>query len=853
MRRLIGVAAIGLVICAGAGAGEAILNNDSYLRGYLVFRTPVYATKDGQIKVCTVPDAKTPTPLPDYQSPPPPADWTKPEFDDSAWDRAKAPLEIAPGSASHTNAARFTAAPNSMICLRGKFLVENPQDLKLSVEYIGGVAVFVNGQEVTRASLPSGELKPDTLAEKYPDDLHIMAGGGYLQDIKKDPAGFERRYRKISDVAVPAKLLRKGANVLALLIYRAPVNETAVEAKREKVGGMYQVPGIWAHAGLKSFSLIGGGATPNVARPRGIQVWNVPAFGTVSASDYADPGEVGPIQFSAAKNSVFSGRLVVSSDAPIKGLKATVGDLKDAKGGGTLPASIVRVRYAEPATPDKTWAPAGRFDGLVDAIPAEVPVTTPKGAPGGAVASLWFTARVPKDAKPGKYEGTVTVSADGLPAKAVPFKLSVSDWTMPDPKDFRQHHLIFLSQEAVAKHYGVELWSEKHMALMGKSMELLAEINSREVPMNLGINFYGGNKGGADSGNAESMVRWVKQADGSFKYDFTVFDKYCDLVAKHCGKPFPMRLNCWGTQDKDGKNACVTDVTVVENGKLGTMEQPPFGTEESYKFWKPVVDEALKKVKERGWLDVTAFGHSSYCWPATAPVVTIAKKLWPEGVWAYTAHNGTLGGAFNGTDKSVTMPVKFSVCVWTEGQLTPRGYSALLKPRPSIWVNTARGRHWDNSPVMIIRNLPEEMIMRGMDGVGDFGSDLFPIKKDKGNGYYCLGNGRGTGGPNDAERCILAPGPDGAVATERFENFREGTQIGEGILFLEKAIQEKKISGELEIKVNKYLTERGEVFTKFWYDRGRDYIHRWTPAGLAEREMRLFDICAEVAAAGGGK
>ena len=838
---------------APAASGTVILGNESYLRGYLTFKTPVYATKEGKIEVCLVPDAKTPTPLPDYQSPPPPADWTKPEFDDSAWDRQHVPVEIAPGSASHTNAARFTSAPNSLICLRGKFLVEDParaQDLKLSMEFIGGVAVFVNGQEVTRANLPAGELKPDTLAEKYPDDLHIMAGGGYLQDPKKDPAGFERRYRQITGVAVPGKLLRKGANVLAIEIHRSPVNETAVEAKREKVGGMYQVPGIWAHAGLKSFSLTsaGGGATPNVARPRGVQVWNVPAFGTVTASDYADPGEVGPIPVSAARNSVFSGRLVVSSDAAIRGLKATVSELKAASGGATLPASAVRVRYAEPATPDKSWAPAGRFDGLVDAIPAEIAVAQ-KGPNAGAVASLWFTVRVPKDAKPGKYEGTITVEAAGLAAKSVPFRVAVSDWTLPDPKDFRQHHFIFLSQEAVAKHYGAELWSDKHMALMGKSMELLAEVNSREVPMNLGINFYGGNKGGADSGNAESMVRWVKGADGSFKYDFTVFDKYCDLVAKHCGKPFPIRLNCWGTSSKEGKNECVTDVTVVENGKLGTMEQPPFGTEESYKFWKPVIDEALKKMKDRGWLDVTSFGHSSYCWEAKPAVVSIAKKLWPEGQWAYTAHNGTLGGSWKGAEAGVTMPVKFAVCVWTEGRLTPRGYSALLKPRPSIWVNTARGRHWDNSPVMIIRNLPEEMIMRGMDGVGDFGSDLFPIKKEKGNGFYCLGNGRGTGGPNDAERCILAPGPDGAVATERFENFREGTQIGEGILFLEKAVQEKKVSGALEAKVNKYLEERGEVFTKFWYDRGRDYIHRWTPAGLADREMRLFDLCAEVAAA----
>ncbi|HOX08981.1 MAG TPA: hypothetical protein PK280_21475, partial [Planctomycetota bacterium] len=422
-----------------------------------------------------------------------------------------------------------------------------------------------------------------------------------------------------------------------------------------------------------------------------------------------------------------------------------------------------------------------------------------------------------------------------------------------DPKDFRQHHFIFLSQEAVAKHYGVEFWSDKHMALMGKSMDLLAEVNSREVPMNLGINFYGGNKGGADSGNSESMVRWVKGADGKFTHDFKIFDKYCDLVAKHYGKPFPIRLNCWGEAGKEGKNGCVTDVTVVEpDGKLGTMEQPLVGTEESYNFWKPVVDESLKRMKDRGWLDVTAFGHSSYCYPAKTEVVTIARKLWPEGVWSYTAHNGVLGGAWGTSEKGVSMPVKYSVCVWTEGALRPRGAADLVKPRPSIWVDTIRTRHRDWSPLIVIRQLPEEAAQRGMDGVGDFGSDLFPIKKEGGRGFYCLGNGRGTGGPNDAQRAILAPGPDGAVATERFENFREGTEIAEAILYLERMLAEKKISGDLEVKVNKYLTERGEVFIKYWYSKRAsvwDAGMRTTVPGQVERDAQLLALCAEVAAA----
>ena len=866
---------------SGAG-GVVVLSQDSYVRAFLAFRTPVQISKDGQVTASLEPDVpkgKAPAPIADFQSPLPPADWMKLEFDDADWNRQRSPVEMPPAWMGR-NTSLHSATCSSIIYLRWKFAVDDPaqaKDLKLSVEYVGGLAAYVNGQELTRAHLAAGELRPDTLAEKYPDDLYCLEGGKMLQQpwpgeaVKKELiAAFERRYRKLDGVAVPAKLLRTGGNVLALAIHRAPTNEGAVGAQRTKEGAMYTSPGIWAYAALRSLSLAsasGAGVVQNTARPKGVQVWNVAPFETLTAFDYGEPGEaLRPIAIHSARNSVFSGRLAVGSSAAIKGLKVTVGGLKLAGGDGQLPASTVRVRYAEPAVPEKCWTPPHRFNGLLDAIPAEIPVIKappererhlgqPIARPGvarGAVASLWLTARVPREAEAGRYEGVVTVEAEGLKPTAVPLKLAVCDWALPDPKDFRQHHLIFVAQEAVAKHYGVEMWSDKHFELMAKSLALLAEVNSREIPMNLAVNFYGGNKGAVDTSNEQSMVRWIKKADGSFGYDFTVFDKYCDLVARTIGKPFPLRLNCWGEVNKEGKNGSAAQVTCLDpaTGKLEPMEQPLFGSEESYAFWKPVIDEALKKLTARGWLDVTALGHNSYCYSPQPQVVAIAKRLWPDGVWAYTAHNGTLTGRFTTKDKSVSMPVKYSVCIWTEGKLTPRGSGALLKPRPSIWCNTARTRHRDHSPLIVIRNLPEEMLLRGHDGVGDFGSDLFPLKKPVGTGYYCMGNGRGTGGPNDAERCILAPGPDGAVSTERFESLREGTELAEGILYLDRALQEKRISGELEQKVSRCLDERSEAFIA-WYQRNPALISR-APADLAECDARLLALCAEVAAAAKG-
>jgi len=624
-----------------ASAGATVLSNDSYLRSYLVFRTPVCIARDGKLSVPLEPVGKDPKPLETYQSPPPPDGWMKPEFDDSCWERQNPPVELAPGSATgHSQAARYTAAPNSIICLRWKFMAEDPEkagDLKLSLEYVGGAAVYVNGQELTRGHLPAGELKVDTLAEKYPDDLHCEADGTYLQDPARNPAGFERRYRRLTDVTVPARLLVKGGNVLAVRIHRAAINEPAIAARRAaRAGsGMGTVPGMWAYAGLKSISLTapGGGATPNIGRPGGIQVWNVAAYETVTAFDYGDPGRPLPIEVAAARNGVFSGRLVVSSDRAIRGLKVQVSELVRVPstgsgpggGGASIPAAAVRVRYAAPAETGKSWAPPHRFDGLLDAVPAEIavvnaPVPRERRGAGfrgtcGALAPLWFSVRVPKDAQPGRYEGSVTVSAQGLAPTTVPLRVEVSAWCLPDPRDFRTHNFALLSEDAIAKHYGAELWSDRHLALMAKSLELMAEINSRQVAVNLAVNFYSENR--ADCSNEQSLVRWVRQPDGSFRYDFGAFDKYMDLVTKTIGKPTLLRVNCWpGIKMKNGQMVCNDrmPVTVLDpaSGKLESLEQPMPGTDESLKFWKPVLDEVRKRIEARGWWDVTAVGHNSY-------------------------------------------------------------------------------------------------------------------------------------------------------------------------------------------------------------------------------------------------
>ncbi|MEI6150039.1 MAG: glycoside hydrolase domain-containing protein, partial [bacterium] len=557
----------------------AVLNNNSLWRHFEVQRCATVRTDDGKLetwdlqpltgrkhtwpKVDPRPAASTaPSTLP-------PADWAGLAMDDSAWPRVRLPRPI-PGGRSIGRGdgmrPQSREGATAAILLRGKFEVRNPAGVKscrLSVDYVGGVVVTVNGKEVLRRHVPGD--KPDllALAEDYPKDV-------FASDA------CDRYAREIS---IPVALLRPGVNVLAIEVHAAPYSRAYVKMLEGADTGSF-----WEPIGLFSAQMTvspAAAVVANVARPTGIRVWNCAPYDTVSVFDYGDPCEsLRPVAIHAARNSVFSGRLMVSSDQAIKGLQATVSDLtrlrksssSSAKrsssskarvenedddedegiGGARLPASAIQVRYAVPvvtgAPPANASSPAElsggrssvaphRFDGLLDAIPAEIPVSQAPAAPPetfrgrlerkefmpGAVASLWFTVRVPREAQPGMYEGRVTISAQGLPPTNVPLRVNIGEWTLPDPKDFRTHNFAYNEPEVVAGLNGVPLWSDRHLELQGRSQALMVEAGSRQVFANLCPGALA---------NSEGLVRWIKQPDGSYTHDFTPFDKYLDMVAK---------------------------------------------------------------------------------------------------------------------------------------------------------------------------------------------------------------------------------------------------------------------------------------------------------------------------------
>jgi hypothetical protein len=618
-----------------------------------------------------------------------------------------------------------------------------------------------------------------------------------------------------------------------------------------------------------------------------------------------------PMTLVGARNGWFSGRIVVSSQTPISGLVAEASDLSATQGGGRIARTAIRIRYSEAEDPKRSFvhrvpyskANVGRFDALLDEPPREVPVRTvpmpahmktagaPQDGTPGAVQPVWVTVKVPADAAAGEYRGKIAVRAAGMPGVEVPIHLTVHNWKVPDPADFVVRHNIYQSHDSEAIVYNVPLWSDRHFELMGRSLALAREAGNRLCAVHLIADAF-------CMGNAQSMVRWIRgnnggggKADGGsgnpepgtanrepFSYDFSVFDRYLDLFEKTSGKPGVLLVSVWA-RGGDGQKTIYggkeidlpaserrprQKVTLLDpaTGKVEALEQPEYGTPESVAFWRPVLKEVRTRLEKRGWFDVAALGTGDDSVPLPRTVDGF-RQIWPDGKWMSTSHMNPMVYRADGDAK---VPVVYSEHVWGAGRL----YDPDSKPMrtkyggyPAPWERGAARTEWghprtgigfvdflfDSSPLVAWRFAAEGAVQGNLNGVGRIGIDFWPIPNRPPRGPESLAGDINLG-PSASTLALLCRGPDGAVPTERFEIFREGTQIAEAIACVRKALGSRKLAEDVAKRCETLLDDRARRYCKANAVRKKaGDVCDWKlleASGWQECDGRLFALAGEI-------
>jgi len=430
------------------------------------------------------------------QSSLPSVDWQKLDFDDSMWLSGTTPFR--------TGRQRGF----SLVCARWRFMIDDlaaVKDLTLSLKYRGGVVVYLNGKEIGRNHMPKGSVTPDTPAEDYPKDAYLDPDGYVLRVGWQDPQKYKDRFalrRRSHSVTITKGQLAKGVNVLAIEAHRPLTDMAYFTGSPRRYKKSVYCP--WETLALNEVTLSAPTPASSSKRPK-LSLWNAAPLQKLNADRLGDSNAaVRPVVMYGCKNGSFVGVIMTGSTDPIMKLKAKITDLKGSQ--GTVSQSELDLKYGEArgvgARKTTPW-----FDSLEPDPPEEV-----KLIKGAACLPIWITARVSSDVKPGKYNGKLTVSAEGAAPVDVPVELQVSDWTLPSVTDSASWWWVVQSPETLSIAYGVKMWSPEHLKLIGTSFDLLREIGTRIVYVPLFRNSH--------MGNDRSMVRWIKQDDGTWKCDF---------------------------------------------------------------------------------------------------------------------------------------------------------------------------------------------------------------------------------------------------------------------------------------------------------------------------------------------
>lgn len=158
--------------------------------------------------------------------------------------------------------------------------------------------------------------------------------------------------------------------------------------------------------------------------------------------------------------------------------------------------------------------------------------TEPITIPANSLQPVWVEFDIPSGTKPGVYTGTLSVSADGAASLLkFTYRINVQNAELPDADTFADTFDIELWQYpySSAEYYNVDPFSERHLELMRSSMLKYKEIGGHAVTASIVEEAWNGQTYSKNDVHYPSMVKWTKNSDGSFHYDYTDFDKWIEF------------------------------------------------------------------------------------------------------------------------------------------------------------------------------------------------------------------------------------------------------------------------------------------------------------------------------------
>lgn len=394
---------------------------------------------------------------------------------------------------------------------------------------------------------------------------------------------------------------------------------------------------------------------------------------------------------------------------------------------------------------------------------------------------IWVNVWVPADAKSGTYRGVLTVSGQNMAAMKLDIAIEVIHQTLPAPSEWGYHLDLWQNPYAVARYYNVPLWSEAHFEAMLPVMKMLANAGQKIVTTTIMHKPWAGQT----EDHFDSMVTRIKNIDGTWSFDYAVFDKWVEFMMNEVG--IDQQINCytmipWALTFDYYDQA--TNRTQFLNAKPG---------EQAYTdYWYPFLKDFSRHLREKGWFEKTTIAMDERPMDMMMEAIKIIKNADPE-------YKISLAGNYHEEiqadlyDLCIPYGHKFPADVKIERELKGQKstvYTCCTEVFPNVFTfsNPAEGK-W-----MMIHAIAE-----GYDGYLRWAVNSWTADPLRDSRFRTWAAG---------DTYLIYPGPRSSI---RFERMVEGLQESEKIRILRQEYEEK---GEIS-KLNR-LNKAVAKFTIDW-------------------------------------
>ncbi|TKK65385.1 DUF4091 domain-containing protein [Ilyomonas limi] len=246
--------------------------------------------------------------------------------------------------------------------------------------------------------------------------------------------------------------------------------------------------------------------------------------------------------------------------------------------------------------------------------------------PGRTTRPVWLSINIPSNAQPGSYTGAVEINTKSEHA-TLKVTINVQNQLLPKPHDWDYRLDLWQNPWVIANYYHVKPWGNEHKALLKKHMQLYADAGGTYITTYGVHSPWGDNEYAIEGG----MIEWIKRKDGSWKFDYNIFDQYVELAmslgidkAITLYTPLP-----WGERFRYMDEA---------TGNYAYERWLP--TSDTFKTnWNAFLTDFRTHLEKKGWFSKTYIGINENAMEQTLSAIKVVKahskdwKLTYAGNW----------------------------------------------------------------------------------------------------------------------------------------------------------------------------------------------------------------------------